>query len=164
MLKLLKYMKKNAGYLILVFVLLFLQAYCELSLPSYTSDIVDIGIQQKGIPDAVPEQIRTSAMEELMSLMSESEANEVARVYVKDQDLYVQKEMNEKERDKVNEILGCETSDPEDRFMMKVCDSPDGLGPRCCCGLRFHEAHISIRPSVKDWLCKRTKLLRCRHL
>ncbi|MDD7739501.1 MAG: ABC transporter ATP-binding protein [Lachnospiraceae bacterium] len=106
MLKLLKYMKKNAGYLILVFVLLFLQAYCELSLPSYTSDIVDIGIQQKGIPDAVPEQIRTSVMEELMSLMSESEANEVARVYVKDQDLYVQKEMNEKERDKVNEILG----------------------------------------------------------
>ncbi|MCI5649300.1 MAG: ABC transporter ATP-binding protein [Fusicatenibacter sp.] len=104
--KLLKYMKKNAGYLILVFCLLFLQAYCELSLPSYTSDIVDVGIQQKGIKDAVPETIRAAAMDELLALMEEVEAEEVKEAYVRDQDLYVLKEIKETKRESLNNVFG----------------------------------------------------------
>ena len=49
MIKLMKYLKRSAGYVILIVVLLFLQAYCDLSLPDYTSRIVNVGIQQKGI-------------------------------------------------------------------------------------------------------------------
>ena len=54
MLKLLKYLKRSAGYIVCIMMLLFLQAYCDLSLPTYTSDIVNVGIQQKGIADCVP--------------------------------------------------------------------------------------------------------------
>ena len=51
MIKLMKYLKKSAGYIILIIALLFLQAYCDLSLPDYTSKIVNVGIQQSGIED-----------------------------------------------------------------------------------------------------------------
>ena len=53
-----KYLKKSAGYVVLIIALLFLQAYCDLSLPDYTSKIVNVGIQQSGIEDSVPEKIR----------------------------------------------------------------------------------------------------------
>lgn len=56
MIKLMKYLKKSAGYVALIIALLFLQAYCDLSLPDYTSKIVNIGIQQKGIEDGVPQK------------------------------------------------------------------------------------------------------------
>ena len=55
MIKLMKYLKKSAGYIVLIIGLLFLQAYCDLSLPDYTSKIINVGIQQGGIPDGVPE-------------------------------------------------------------------------------------------------------------
>ena len=42
MIKLMKYLKKSAGYVVLIIALLFLQAYCDLSLPDYTSKIVDV--------------------------------------------------------------------------------------------------------------------------
>ena len=53
MIKLMKYLKKSAGYIVLIIALLFLQAYCDLSLPDYTSKIINVGIQQKGIEDSV---------------------------------------------------------------------------------------------------------------
>ena len=65
MIKLMKYLKKSAGYIVLIIGLLFLQAYCDLSLPDYTSKIINVGIQQGGIPDGVPEKMRKSTMEDL---------------------------------------------------------------------------------------------------
>ena len=63
MTKLAKYLKGSVGYLILIVGLLFLQAYCDLELPDYTSKIVNEGIQQKGIEDGVPEKMREEAAE-----------------------------------------------------------------------------------------------------
>ena len=57
MIKLMKYLKKSAGYVVLIIALLFLQAYCDLSLPDYTSKIVNVGIQQGGIEESVPKAI-----------------------------------------------------------------------------------------------------------
>lgn len=65
MIKLMKYLKRSAGYVVLIIALLFLQAYCDLSLPDYTSRIVNVGIQQKGIEDGVPEKLRKSSMDSL---------------------------------------------------------------------------------------------------
>ena len=48
MIKLMKYLKKSAGYIVLIIGLLFLQAYCDLSLPDYTSKVINVGIQQGG--------------------------------------------------------------------------------------------------------------------
>ena len=47
--KLLKYLKGHLLPIFFIFILLIIQAFCELSLPDYTSDIVNVGIQQSGI-------------------------------------------------------------------------------------------------------------------
>ena len=54
MLKMFHYMKERWYYLVMIIALLFVQAFCDLSLPDYTSKIVNVGIQQKGVEDGVP--------------------------------------------------------------------------------------------------------------
>ena len=88
MIKLMKYLKKSAGYIVLIIGLLFLQAYCDLSLPDYTSKIINVGIQQGGIPDGVPEKMRKSTMEDLQIFMDEDTRKEVLNAYVLDGDVY----------------------------------------------------------------------------
>lgn len=74
-------MKKNMGFIILIFFLLFLQAVCDLSLPEYTSKIVDTGIQQKGIEDAVPEKMRASARDALLILSDNKGESHIKKAY-----------------------------------------------------------------------------------
>ena len=57
-----RYVKDKWYYIVLIIALLFLQASCDLALPDYTSKIVNVGIQQKGIEDGVPDEIRKSSM------------------------------------------------------------------------------------------------------
>lgn len=78
MLKLIKYLKEVKGTVLLVLVLLIVQAWCELSLPQYTADLVDVGIQQGGIEDAVPQRLRESSLE-LLSLFTDSEGETLLR-------------------------------------------------------------------------------------
>lgn len=105
--KIVKYLKRSAGYIFCIMALLFLQAYCDLSMPTYTSDIVNVGIQQKGILDAVPEEIRTSSMENLELFMDEDSLKEVESHYEKKGERYVLKEETTKEeRQRLNDILG----------------------------------------------------------
>ena len=58
MIRMFKELKGSYRFVIIIVALLFLQALCDLSLPSYTSDIINVGVQQGGIPDSVPEEIR----------------------------------------------------------------------------------------------------------
>ncbi|MDO4337189.1 MAG: ABC transporter ATP-binding protein [Eubacteriales bacterium] len=138
MLKLMKYLKKSAGYIVLIVALLFLQAYCDLSLPDYTSKIVNVGIQQQGIEDGVPEKIRTSTMESLELFMTEETRDEVMEAYTLDGDLYVLKDKLSKDtREQLNEdfckpmmILTGFTSDSEEsRAMLAQMGIPEGTDP-----------------------------------
>jgi len=104
--KLMKYLKKSAGYVALIIALLFLQAYCDLSLPDYTSKIVNIGIQQKGIEDGVPEKIRKTSMDGLELFMSQEDISELEIAYTEDGELYVLKDIDKDTRSSLNEILG----------------------------------------------------------
>ncbi|MDE6663693.1 MAG: ABC transporter ATP-binding protein/permease [Lachnospiraceae bacterium] len=72
MFKILKYLGEFKLSVIAVILLLILQAYCDLSLPSYTSDIVDVGIEQSGIESAVPDIISEETFESVC-LFSEDE-------------------------------------------------------------------------------------------
>lgn len=74
MIKLAKYLKSSAGFVLLIFVMLFLQAYCDLSLPDYTSRIINVGIQQRGIEDGVPEKLRAETADKLLLFMDEDQA------------------------------------------------------------------------------------------
>ena len=62
MTKIFKQLARHWAVCLVVFALLFVQAYCDLSLPDYTSRIVDTGIQQGGIESPLPETIRQSTL------------------------------------------------------------------------------------------------------
>lgn len=66
MIKILKHLGKSAIWIPVILVLLIIQAYCDLALPQYTSDIVDIGIQQGGIESAAIETIRDESFQKLL--------------------------------------------------------------------------------------------------
>ena len=95
MIKLMKYLKRSAGYIVLIIALLFLQAYCDLSLPNYTSNIINVGIQQNGIEDSVPEKIRKTSMDSLKLFMEEDDAKTVDGFYEEEgDDLVLKDKMN----------------------------------------------------------------------
>ena len=106
MIKLMKYLKKSAGYVVLIIALLFLQAYCDLSLPDYTSRIVNVGIQQNGIEDSVPDKIRKTSMESLKLFMDEKDQKIVDSYYEEDgENLVLKKNISSSDRDKLGTIL-----------------------------------------------------------
>lgn len=87
MLKLFRYLKKSIPSVILVILLLVVQAVSDLSLPSYTSDIVNIGIQQGGIDTTAPEVIRQSEMEKLLLFLNPEDQQTVMDSYRPDEEL-----------------------------------------------------------------------------
>lgn len=74
--------------LILVLLLLFVQAWCDLSLPAYTSDIIDVGIQNHGIEHVLPEAVTAEEFETAKLLMTEEERAVWEESYEKDGDVY----------------------------------------------------------------------------
>lgn len=57
MFKVLKFAKKLWYVMVIILLLLIVQVFCELTLPGYTSDIVDVGIQNQGVEYPVPEKM-----------------------------------------------------------------------------------------------------------
>lgn len=128
MTKLLKFMRQSWKSVIAIVFLLLVQALCDLSLPSYTSDIVNVGIQQGGVEETAPRVIRESQFHKLLALVREEDQAAVKNSYeriskedcadeewkdyketypvLKDEPVYVQKELTEEEKKKTEEILG----------------------------------------------------------
>ena len=106
MLKMFRYVKDRWLSIVLIVLLLFLQAYCDLSIPDYTSRIVNVGIQQKGVEDGVPDEIRQSTMEDLFLFMTETEIAEVQANYTLAGDTYVLREADKETRTRLNKLFG----------------------------------------------------------
>ena len=126
--KLLRYLKPFAGSIVIAIMLLFVQAISDLSLPSYMSNIVNIGIQQKGIEDAVPKAIKSSEFNKLLLFINNDEKkllqdnyNLISKEELSDEDYakYIKKypelaneeiyELNTKNKEikeQLNDILG----------------------------------------------------------
>ena len=83
-----KYAASYWKAMIAIVLILVVQAYCDLSLPAYTSDIVNVGIQQGGIEDDVPRQIATEEMEKLLLFVSEDDQQTVLDAYTEDNTSY----------------------------------------------------------------------------
>lgn len=81
MLKIMKYLKKSTFPILLVLALLVLQAYTDLSLPAYTSDIVNVGIQQGGITDSSPVVVRESTMDKILMFTNDDEKESILNAY-----------------------------------------------------------------------------------
>ncbi|MGB9679786.1 MAG: ABC transporter ATP-binding protein [Thermoanaerobacteraceae bacterium] len=125
MLKIVKYLKP---YILLIFLAVFfvsVQAMSNLALPDYMSNIVNKGIQQGGILNAVPEAIRKEQMDKMTLFMTQDEKNEVLKDYtlidknsldynrylkkypiLSKEPVYVLNKINNTEIDKINLIMG----------------------------------------------------------
>ena len=90
---------------IIIIALLFVQAWCDLSLPSYTSDIIDVGIQNSGVEHIVPEKLTKSEFETAQFIMTDDETDVWKGLYEADGEFYKLKDMSEKELDEADEKL-----------------------------------------------------------
>lgn len=106
MFKMFHYMKERWYYIVMIVALLFVQAFCDLSLPDYTSKIINVGIQQKGVEDGVPETIREESMDKLLLFLEQEEAEEVLDAYKNKDGIYKLQFVTEEEREELNQILG----------------------------------------------------------
>ncbi len=132
MLKLLKHLKPHIISITCIVGFLLIQAICELSLPDYMSDIVNVGIQQGGIENAVPEVIRKNEMDKITLFMSEGDKSLVLDQYtlleqynyskqdnlssidkylknypkIENNDVYILNTEDEEVIDKLNSIMG----------------------------------------------------------
>ena len=103
--KLIKYLKGFLVPMIFLVAILGVRVVAELALPTYTSNIVDKGIQQSGIQDAVPEKISEKSFKELQLFMTDDEIKKVTAKYTKDGDVYKLDSINEQDRSELNDIL-----------------------------------------------------------
>lgn len=90
---------------IIIIALLFVQAWCDLSLPSYTSDIIDVGIQNSGVEHIVPEKLIKSEFETAQFIMTDDEAELWKSLYKADGEFYKLKDKSDKELDEADEKL-----------------------------------------------------------
>lgn len=128
MFKIFKHLKNSSFMIILIILLLAGQASCELSLPTYTSNIINIGIQQGGIENAAPNVIRAEQMEKLFIFMNNENKDTVLNNYkllskkslsseeynkykedypaIENEDLYVLNTEDKETIEKLDNILG----------------------------------------------------------
>ena len=119
MFKISRYFKPFITSILAVVILLIIQATTELSLPDYTSNIVNVGIQQGGVDKVTPDVIREATLEKLKLFMTEDEIKTVDENYsliteqekeelgyeVVDENIYILNTENKEMIEKLNEIL-----------------------------------------------------------
>ena len=111
--KLFKYLKTYWKMAFVILLVLLVQVYCDLSLPSYTSDIVNVGIQQAGVDDKIPEVISEEEMEKVLLFVQADNRQTVLDAYEKDENTYNQTayvlkkniQDNEEKTEELEEIL-----------------------------------------------------------
>lgn len=90
---------------LLIMILLVAQAYFDLSLPTYTSEIVDVGLQQNGIQDNVPDQMRTETVEKLSLFMTKDDEQMFRDAYETDDEMVFCKKLDQTERETLGDAL-----------------------------------------------------------
>ena len=123
MVRIIKHLCKYWYSVLIVIALLFVQAACDLSLPEYTSRIVNTGIQEGGIEDNTPEAITKERFEDILLFLNEKDSKFVQNQYevvskkdateeqlesyptVEKQDIYVLKDISKENHEKLNQLL-----------------------------------------------------------
>ena len=90
---------------IIILTLLVVQAMCDLALPSYTSDIIDVGIQNSGVEHVVPEKITEEEMQTAQFIMTDDEADVWKNLYKEKDGYYELKDLSEDKLNQADEEL-----------------------------------------------------------
>ena len=86
--KLFRFLRPYSGSVLMILIVLMVQAYCDLSLPTYTSDIVNVGIQQSGITEKVPDEIAKEDLEHLLLFVPSAQQKTVQEAFEESQKSY----------------------------------------------------------------------------
>lgn len=105
MLHIFGYLKRSWKSVVLIFMLLIFQASCDLTLPQFTSNLVDIGIQQNGIAHAAPAEMRNTTMEDLSLFLTDEEQALVSSCYEQSGDRWVRTTDDEKTLEQLDEAM-----------------------------------------------------------
>ena len=105
MLHILGYLKRSWKAVLVIFALLIFQASCDLTLPQFTSDLVDIGIQQNGIAHAAPAEMCATTMDNLGLFLTDDEQKLVSSFYTLDGDRYVCTAQSKADWQTLDEVL-----------------------------------------------------------
>ena len=90
---------------IIIIALLFIQAWCDLSLPAYTSNIIDVGIQNNGVEHVVPVKMTREEYELAQFIMTDEEIDTWNSIYEENGEYYELQETSDKRLDEVDEEL-----------------------------------------------------------
>lgn len=107
MIKIFKYLKSSIVSVLAIILLLFVQAYLDLTLPDYTSKIVNIGVQQAGIEDAAITEIGESSLNNLLLFMNDDDKNYIIDSYTESDDINgekIYKLKKDADKTKINDI------------------------------------------------------------
>lgn len=107
MIKIFKYLKSSIVSVLAIILLLFVQAYLDLTLPDYTSKIVNIGVQQAGIEDAAITEIGESSLNHLLLFMNDDDKNYIMDSYTESDDINgekIYKLKKDVDKTKINDI------------------------------------------------------------
>lgn len=105
MLHIFGYLKRSWKSVVLIFMLLIFQASCDLTLPQFTSNLVDIGIQQNGIAHAAPAEMQDTTMEDLSLFLTDEEQALVSSCYEQSGDRWVRTTDDEKTLEQLDEAM-----------------------------------------------------------
>lgn len=105
MLHIFGYLKRSWKSVVLIFMLLIFQASCDLTLPQFTSNLVDIGIQQNGIAHAAPAEMRDTTMEDLSLFLTDEEQALVSSCYEQSGGRWVRTTDDEKTLEQLDEAM-----------------------------------------------------------
>ena len=152
MVKLLKHTKKRWYYFLFIIIFLSVQAMCDLTIPSYTAKMVNIGIQQKGIEDGVPEIIRKSSLEGLLEIMGTEKKEQVKRAYQLEGDQYSLTPISEERREVLNQyfmraIMAYELLNSDN---MKQIQDDIGIGETATIETGLRQIPKELREEVVD--------------
>ena len=101
----LHFLSKSKGAILVIVLLLCVQAYCDLALPSYTSDIMNVGLQQGGIEDAVLDTVQEDSLTTLELFMTDEEVDTVEAAYSEADSDGIRTLNEDVDEDEINEIL-----------------------------------------------------------
>ena len=138
--------------IIIIFALLFVQAWCDLALPSYTSDIIDVGIQNNGVEHIVPEALTAEAFETAELFMTDEEADLWESIYEQDGDIYRLQMTSESELNEIDDtlavplIMNYQMSVMEDSEVKEHVAKPTGADA----GTLEKDTLLSMRDSMEE--------------
>ena len=111
--RIIKLFKKHVLALLVAIGLIVISCNADLALPTYMSEIVDVGIQQGGIASPVPDTIRDKSLSDLELFMTEDDANEVEAAY------------GEADKDGVRTYIGSEEDRAEEGRLTSIMSLPE---------------------------------------